>query len=199
MAFLKGFGAYVPERRVSNQELAQRLGCTAEWILSASGIEERRFAAEGEGVVEMAVAASQDCLARAGMQAAEVGMVIVSSGSAEQRFPGPATSVAKRLGCGTIPAWDLPLASAGGLLGMALATDLAARYGTVLVVAAEKMSGIDCANRWIATWRYCLEMAQGHAWLRGAIRAAGWVRFAARRFTPTAALRRTCGCRGTAR
>jgi 3-oxoacyl-[acyl-carrier-protein] synthase-3 len=142
LAFLKAFGAYLPDRKVSNQELGQRLACTPEWIRSACGIEERRFAAEGEGVVEMGVAAAQDCLSPAGMQASDLGMVIVSSGSAEQRFPGPASSVAHRLSCGQIPAWDLPLASAGGLFGLALANGLAARYGTVLVVAAEKMSAI---------------------------------------------------------
>lgn len=116
MAFLKAFGSYLPSRGVSNQELGQRLDCTPEWIQSACGIAERRFAAEGEGVVEMAVAAAQDCLSRAGMRASDLGMVIVSSGSAEQRFPGPASSVATRLGCGQIPAWDLPLASAGGII-----------------------------------------------------------------------------------
>ena len=142
MAFLKAFGSYLPERKVSNGELGQRLGCAPEWIERACGIAERRFAVEGEGVAEMAVAAAEDCLRRGGMQAADLGMVIVSSGSAEQRFPGPASSVAARLGCGQIPAWDLPLASAGGLFGMALANDLAVRYGTVLVVAAEKMSPI---------------------------------------------------------
>ena len=142
MAFLKAFGAFLPERKESNQELGQRLECTPEWIQGACGIAERRFAAEGEGVVEMAVASAKDCLSRAGMQASDLGMLIVSSGSAEPRFPGPASSVAHRLGCGRIPAWDLPMASAGALFGLALANGLAARYGTVLVVAAEKMSTI---------------------------------------------------------
>jgi len=140
LAFLKAFGRYLPERKVDNRELAQRLDCAPEWILGACGIEERRFAADGEGVVEMAVAAARDCLSRGGLQASDVGMVIVSSGSAEQRFPGPASSVAARLGCGQIPAWDLPLASAGGLFGMALANSLAVRYGTVLVVAAKDVA-----------------------------------------------------------
>jgi 3-oxoacyl-[acyl-carrier-protein] synthase-3 len=142
VAFLQAFGSYLPERRVSNEELGRRLECTPEWIEGASGIAERRFAAEGEGVVEMAVAAARDCLSRAGMQASDMGMLVVSSGSAEERFPGPASSVAKRLGCGQIPAWDLPVASAGGLFALVLANGLAARYGPVLVVAAEKMSAI---------------------------------------------------------
>ena len=142
MAFVKAFGRYVPERVVSNAELAERLECTAEWILGASGIAERRFAAEGESVVEMAVAAARDCLLRAGLAASEIGMLVVSSGSAEQRFPGPAARVAQQLGCGTIPAWDLPLASAGGLFGMSLANAMAPQYGNVMVVAAEKMSAL---------------------------------------------------------
>jgi 3-oxoacyl-[acyl-carrier-protein] synthase III len=142
LAFLKAFGRYLPERKVGNVELGKRLDCAPEWIQRACGIEERRFAAAGEGVVEMAVAAAEDCLGRGGVQASQLGMIIVSSGSAEERFPGPASSVAARLGCGQIPALDLPLASAGALFGLALANGLAARYETVLVVAAEKMSTI---------------------------------------------------------
>ena len=88
----------------------------------------------------MAVAAARDCLARAGLDASAIGMLVVSSSSAEQRFPGPAAPVAQALGCGAIPAFDLPLASAGGLFAMALANAMAPQYGNVLVVAAEKFS-----------------------------------------------------------
>ncbi|MEO8592448.1 MAG: ketoacyl-ACP synthase III [Candidatus Solibacter sp.] len=142
MAFLKAFGRYVPELVVDNAELAARLECDARWIFEVSGIAQRRFAAADELVVDMAVAAAHDCLRRAALEANEIGMLVVSSGSAEPRFPGPAASVAQRLGCGPIPAWDVPLASAGGLFGMSLANAMAPRYGTVLVVAAEKMSAL---------------------------------------------------------
>jgi len=127
---------------VSNADLAERLGCTADWILGASGIAERRFAAEGESIVDMAVSAARDCLSRVSLNAADIGTLVVSSGSAGQRFPGPAARVAQHLGCGTIPAWDLPLASAGGLFGMSLANAMAPQYGNVMVVAAEKMSAL---------------------------------------------------------
>ncbi len=127
---------------MSNAELAERLECTPEWILGASGIAERRFAAEGESVADMAVAAARDCLGRVGLPSAEIGMLVVSSGTAGQRFPGPAARVAQQLGCGTTPTWDLPLASAGGLFGMSLANAMAPRYGNVMVVAAEKMSAL---------------------------------------------------------
>ena len=58
MSFLTSFGAYVPCRIVTNAELAPRLNCTPEWITEVSGIEERRYAADEETVVEMAVEAA---------------------------------------------------------------------------------------------------------------------------------------------
>jgi 3-oxoacyl-[acyl-carrier-protein] synthase-3 len=142
VAFLKAFGAYVPSRVVTNEELAPQLNCSPVWILEMSGIEERRYAAPEETVAGMAVAAATQCLDRAGISAANIGMLIVSSGSAERRFPGPASTVAHQLGAANIPALDLPMASTGGLFGMALAQSLAQVYGNVLVVASEKMSTI---------------------------------------------------------
>ena len=142
MAVLKAFGAYLPARIVTNQELGSRVNRTPDWILDVSGIEERRYAAENESVADMAVAAATQCLERAGMTVSDIGMFIVSSGSSERRFPGPASIVANRLGATSAPALDVPMASAGGLFGMALAAQLAAAYGNILVVAAEKMSTV---------------------------------------------------------
>jgi 3-oxoacyl-[acyl-carrier-protein] synthase-3 len=142
MAFLRAFGSYVPARVVSNAELAARLGCDADWILNASGIVERRWTAESETVVDMAAQAAGDCLSRASMTASEIGMVIVSSGTAQRRFPGPAAETAARLGLAGVPALDVPMASAGSLFGMVLAARLADSYGPVLLVAAEKMSAV---------------------------------------------------------
>jgi 3-oxoacyl-[acyl-carrier-protein] synthase-3 len=133
VAGIVGFGSYLPPRVVTNAELAARLGCEEDWIFQASGIRERRYAGE-ESVTELALAAARDCLER---HPVKVEMVIVASGSSERRFPGPAAAVASGLGLGGIPAIDLPMASAGALFGMSLASRLGA---SVLVVAAEKMS-----------------------------------------------------------
>lgn len=135
MAGILGFGAYLPPRIVTNAELAARLDCDEEWIFTASGIRERRYSEES--VTAMAIAAARDCL---DAQPVPVGMVIASSGSSERRFPGPAAVVASDLGFAGVPAIDLPLASAGSLFGMALASKLAPAYGNILVVASEKMS-----------------------------------------------------------
>ena len=142
MAYIKAFGSYLPERVVTNTEIAAKLGVDAGWILNASGIAERRFAAEGEEVEDLAVGAARDCLTRAGVTAESIGMLMVASGSAARRFPGPASSVAFRLGLGGRPCLDIPMASAGSLFGLALAHELAPSFGNVLLVGAEKMSAV---------------------------------------------------------
>ena len=141
-AFLHGFGLHLPERVVSNAELAERLGCTTEWIEKVSGIRERRWAAPETMVADMGVAAAEDCLRKAGVAASTLGMLIVASGSGARGFPGPAAEVAARLGMDSAPALDVPMASAGSLFGLALAMRLAETQGDVLVVATEKMSAV---------------------------------------------------------
>ena len=140
-SYIHAFGAHLPERVVANDELAPQLGCTPDWIESVSGIRERRWAGE-ETVADLATAAARDCLRKAGIEASQLGLLIVSSGSSERRFPGPASTVAAALGLNLTPVLDLPIASAGSIFGLSLASQLAGSYGDVLVVAAEKMSAV---------------------------------------------------------
>ncbi|MGH9667220.1 MAG: 3-oxoacyl-ACP synthase III family protein [Bryobacteraceae bacterium] len=142
MAFLNGFGAWAPDRVVTNEQLAARLGCEPGWIYDVSGIHERRYADADVSVADLAVRAAEDCLARAGASRDRIGMVLVASGSGERRFPGPAAEVARRLALTDRPAIDLPMASAGSLFGMALASRMTEAWGDVLVIAAEKMSAV---------------------------------------------------------
>jgi 3-oxoacyl-[acyl-carrier-protein] synthase-3 len=138
--YLHGFGSFLPDRVVTNAELAARVSRTPEWIASVSGIQERRWAARETTVADMAVAAAEACLKNEG--GVSVGMLIVASGSASRGFPGPAPEVARRLGFGEIPALDLPIASAGGIFELDLARRCAPDYGDVLIVASEKMSEV---------------------------------------------------------
>lgn len=142
MAFLKAFGAWLPERVVTNEEAGAWVGSAPEWIRNVSGIEERRFASNETSVAEMAAFAGADCLERAGVDASSLGMVIVSSGSGARQFPGPASETARRLGATGVPAVDLPLASAGTLFAMSMASRLAETVGRILVIGAEKMSAV---------------------------------------------------------
>jgi len=140
MSYLRGFGAYLPARVVDNAELAAQTGTDAEWILRATGIEQRRYAGAGESVAALGIRAARNCLENAGMQARDAGLILASSGSAERRFPGPAAPIGAGLGIHGVPAIDLPIASAGSLFGMALAAHLAPAYGNVLVIGSEIMS-----------------------------------------------------------
>src|SRR5690242_10064372 len=83
MACLRAFGCYLPERIVDNAEIGAAVGADPAWILQATGIEQRRFAAAEETVVSMGVRAAHECPLH------DVGLILVSSGSAERRFPGP--------------------------------------------------------------------------------------------------------------
>ncbi len=142
MAFIRAFGSYLPTRIVKNEEIGWFIGRTPEWIVGVSGIEQRRFAADYEDVAGLASQAGQRCLHEAAVPEKEIGLVIVTSGTAGRNFPGPAASVAERLGLSRAAAIDLPMASAGSVFALAMARDLAQRYGNVLVIAAEKMSSV---------------------------------------------------------
>ena len=90
MAFIRAFGSYLPTNVVSNDEIGSQVGCDANWIMNVSGIEQRRFADTDETVADMAFQAAEDCLFTAQLPASELGMILVSSGSSDRRFPGPA-------------------------------------------------------------------------------------------------------------
>ena len=140
MSFLRAFGHAVPERVVTNEELADLLGADPEWMFAQSGIRERRYAGPADSVVSLGVLAAQNCLNNAGIDPADVKMLLVASGSPDRYCPGPAGEIAARLGLAVVPALDLPIGSAGSLAALVLAARLAPSMGTILVVASEIMS-----------------------------------------------------------
>ena len=140
MSFIRSFGSYVPERIVTNQELAIAVGEDPGWIEQVSGIRERRWAHADETVTSLAVAAAKVCLEQAAINAADLGMLLVASGSSDRFCPGPAAGVAAALGLNSTPALDIPVASAGSLVALDLARRLAPSTGKILIVGAEIMS-----------------------------------------------------------
>ena len=140
MSYLRGFGSWLPSRRVDNGELAPLVDATPEWILEVTGIEQRRYAGEDDTVASLGVKAAQDCLTNAGATPADLGMILVASGSSDRFCPGPAGQIASALELASTPALDIPVASAGSLIGLALAAQLAPTTGRVLVIGAEIMS-----------------------------------------------------------
>ncbi len=140
MAFLRAFGTCLPDRIVTNEELAPSLGVEPEWIFSQSGIRQRRYACEADTVATLGAAAARDCLASADLAPEDIGLILVASGSPDRFCPGPASTIAALLGLNGTPALDLPIASAGSLTALSLASRLAAGLGNILVLGAEIMS-----------------------------------------------------------
>jgi 3-oxoacyl-[acyl-carrier-protein] synthase III len=140
MSYLRAFGHHLPPQTVTNADLEKRTGRDPASIEKTSGILERRYAAEGISVADLGLAAANACLENAGLTAQDIGLILFSSGSAERAFPGPASVLAQKLGLTTTPAIDIPIASAGSLIAIAFAADLAPRYGNILIVASEIIS-----------------------------------------------------------
>jgi 3-oxoacyl-[acyl-carrier-protein] synthase III len=140
MAYLRAFGHHLPDTVVTNGALEARTGRDATTMEKTSGIHERRYAAEGTTVADLGLAAANACLANASLTAKDIGLILFSSGSSERAFPGPASVFAAKLGLTAAPAIDIPVASAGSLIALSFAADLAPRYGNILIVASEIMS-----------------------------------------------------------
>ena len=124
MSYLLSFGHHLPDRIVTNPDLEQRTGRDASTIEKTSGILERHYAAAETTVADLALAAATACLTNANLTANDIGLILVSSGSPERTFPGPASQLAAKLGLTTTPALDIPVASAGSLIALTLANDL---------------------------------------------------------------------------
>jgi 3-oxoacyl-[acyl-carrier-protein] synthase III len=136
------FGGYQPARVVTNDELAQTVDTTDEWIRSRVGIASRRIAGPDETVADMAVQAGGKALAASGLSPDDIDLVIVATCTPEVQIPNTAASVARRLGILAPGAYDMNAACAGFCYALANASD-AVRAGTarnVLVIGAEKLS-----------------------------------------------------------
>jgi 3-oxoacyl-[acyl-carrier-protein] synthase III len=149
-ARILAFGGYQPDNVVTNDDLAQVMDTSDEWIRSRVGIISRRIAGPEETVADMAVAAAGKAIAGSGVSPAEIDLVIVATCSTEAPIPNVSATVASRLGIQAPGAYDLNAACAGFCYGLANASD-AIRAGSarnVLVIGSEKMSAwVDMRDR----------------------------------------------------
>ena len=139
-----GCGAYLPERIISNHELARRLDTSDEWIRQRTGIGERRIAAPGELTSDLAVRAAERALAKAGMSGSDLDLLVLATATPDNTFPATATKVQARLGMKRGAAFDIQAVCAGFIFALSVA-DNALRLGqarTALVVGAETFSRI---------------------------------------------------------
>ncbi len=144
-AAIRSIGAYVPEKVLTNEDLAQMVDTTDEWISKRTGIKERRIAAEDETTSDMAVKAAEKAIERSGLKKYEIDMIVVATISPDYfNMPSTATVVAHKMGLDKVTAFDISAACTGFIyvLSVAKAFIESGMKKNVLIIGAEKMSAI---------------------------------------------------------
>ena len=139
---VRGVGAYLPERCVTNADMARLVDTSDEWIVQRSGITRRYFAAEGETTSMLATRAAESALNAARLKPQDVDLIIVATATPDYTFPATATQVQAALGMTAGVAFDLQAVCSGFVFGLATA-DKFLRSGShrrALVIGAETFS-----------------------------------------------------------
>lgn len=145
-----GTGFYVPERVVTNDDLADLMDTSDEWIVERTGIRERRWVTEGMSSAEMARQASEMALAEAGLAASDIDAIVLGTLSPDHFFPGTGVFLQRELGLEGIPALDIRAQCSGFVYGLSVADAWirSGQYRTILLVGVEIQStGIDATTR----------------------------------------------------
>ncbi len=139
-----GCGSYLPERVVTNAELSTRIDTTDEWIFSRTGIRQRHLAADEELTSDLALKAAERAVEDAGIQTANIDIVIVATTTPDNTFPATATKVQTKLGMVNGAAFDIQAVCSGFIYGMAVADNFirTKQFKTILLIGAETFSRI---------------------------------------------------------
>ncbi|QGN55990.1 beta-ketoacyl-ACP synthase III [Novosphingobium sp. Gsoil 351] len=141
---IKGSGSALPKRAVANAEMAQMVDTTDEWIVERTGIRNRHIAGEGETTATLAIEASRKALEAAGIDGADVGLIVLATATPDQTFPATATQVQHALGCNGGIAFDVAAVCSGFLYALSVADSMlkTGMAKTALVIGAETFSRI---------------------------------------------------------
>ncbi|MBU0668626.1 MAG: ketoacyl-ACP synthase III [Alphaproteobacteria bacterium] len=141
---LRGTGSALPRNCVTNAQLAERVDTSDDWIVERTGIRQRYIAGEGETTSSLAIEAARRALEAAGVEASEIGLIVLATATPDYTFPATATQVQQALGCRGGVAFDVQAVCSGFLYAMATADSLL-RTGMAkkaLVIGAETFSRI---------------------------------------------------------
>ncbi len=139
-----GCGAYLPERILTNAELARTVQTSDEWIVQRTGIHQRHIAADGELTSDLALAAARRALDAAGIAGDDVDIIVLATATPDETFPATATRVQQAIGMTKGAAFDVQAVCSGFIFALNLADNFI-RLGqaeTVLVIGAETFSRI---------------------------------------------------------
>ncbi len=144
-AAITAVGGYVPEYRLTNAELETMMDTTDEWIITRTGIRERRILkGEGKGSSDMAVAAVQDLLAKRGIAATEIEMVVCATTTPDMQFPATANVICDKVGMTNAWGYDVSAACSGFIFALTIGSQFieTGKHKKVLVIGVDKMSSI---------------------------------------------------------
>jgi 3-oxoacyl-[acyl-carrier-protein] synthase III len=143
-ARIVGTGSAVPSTCVTNAELSKRVETNNDWIVTRTGIHERRVMTQGENLLDLMHEASMQALKASGLQAKDLQAIVVATVSGEYYFPSTACLLQARLGVDNIPAFDVGAACAGFVYGMSVVHSYAKSgdYGRMLLVGADALSSM---------------------------------------------------------
>lgn len=150
MAAITSIGIYLPEKILTNHDLEKIVDTTDDWIVRRTGIQERRIAASDEYTSSMGVMAARDALARRGIDAKEIDLIIVTTMTPDSLCPSTACLIQSAIGADRAAAFDLLAACSGFLYGLQMAKCCIESkiYKKVLLISSEKNSAfVDYTDR----------------------------------------------------
>jgi 3-oxoacyl-[acyl-carrier-protein] synthase-3 len=141
---VRGIGSHLPEKVLTNQDLAAIVDTSDEWIVQRTGIRERRIAAEGEKTSDLATKAAERALTSAGVSASDIDLIVLATSTPDQTFPATAVAVQDNLGMRQGAAFDVQAVCSGFVFGLSTADALlrSGHGGRALVIGAETFSRI---------------------------------------------------------
>lgn len=141
-SIILGCGSYLPERILTNAELAETVDTSDEWIVERTGIRQRHIAAEGQYTSDLALRAAERALKHAGVRVDSVDMVIVATTTPDNTFPATATKVQHNLGMVNGAAFDIQAVCSGFIYALSVADNMikGGQADTIIVIGAETFS-----------------------------------------------------------
>ena len=143
-AVIRGCGSYLPEKILTNDDLAKMVDTSDDWIRERSGIRERRIAADGEKTSDLAVKAAEAALAAAGMGPDDIDLIVIATATPDLTFPSTAAIVQGKLGVRQGAAFDIQAVCTGFIYALSAVEKflVSGQHRRALVIGAETFSRI---------------------------------------------------------
>ena len=143
-AGIAGIGVCLPERVLTNDELAEMVDTNDAWIQERTGIRQRRIAAADQAASDLGIAAAREALSSAGVAPQEIDLIIVATATPDMQFPATACLIAEKLGLDATPAFDVAAGCTGFIYALTIGSQFIVNgfYRTVLVIGTEVLSKV---------------------------------------------------------